>query len=71
MMLFNQALARWLEEIGANDRSVMWCDRCDARILCWDIAAQMRDNRGAVCRPCAERQSTLRAAVEATAGGEG
>jgi hypothetical protein len=71
MTLFNQALARWLHEIGANDQSVMWCDRCDARILCWDIAAQMRDNGGAVCRSCAERQSTLRAAVEATAGGEG
>jgi hypothetical protein len=60
MMLFNQALARWLQEIGANDQSIMWCDICDARIVCWDIAAQMRDNGGAVCRPCAERQSTLR-----------
>lgn len=51
-------LARWLYDLGGNDQSSMWCDLCDARFIWWDIAAQMRDNGGAVCLVCAERMST-------------
>lgn len=58
-MAFNQILARWLAEIGANDQAIMSCDLCDARFIGWDIAAQMRDNGGAVCQSCANRLSTL------------